>query len=126
MAPTRARDHTCVPTPELARVFNAYRDKSVPMSLIAERIGMDVRDLKKIVSLGKYRTTGIGANLTSLADTGELTVIPSPGPEAPAKMAEDEFWLEGRVQATRPGPAERRRRAEAFAQLRRDTLAKYP
>jgi len=117
-------------------VFNAYRDKSVPMSLIAERIGMDVRDLKKIVSLGKYRTTGIGladriltgigANLTSLADTGELTVIPSPGPEAPAKMAEDEFWLEGRVQATRPGPAERRRRAEAFAQLRRDTLAKYP
>jgi hypothetical protein len=129
------RDITCVPTPQLATVFHQLRDKSVPMAVVAERIGMDVRDLKKIVNLSKYRTTGIGladriltavgGNLTALAETGDLTVIASPGDDNALQMARIEWSLRVADGGNYPGPPERRRRVQEIVRHRHEVLERY-
>jgi len=137
---TTEKDYTCVPTRQLAEVFERYRDRSVPLALIAERVPMDVRDLKKVVQQDKYRTTGlgladrilmaIGCNITALTEAGLLTVIPSPGAGCPARMAYDEWWVAREPGRPAPGPQERarrdaqvKRRTRELAQLRKTTLA---
>jgi len=129
MSEKKASDYTCVPTAELAAAFHAHRDRSVSLAIVAERADLDPRDLKKIVNERKYRTTGlsladriltaVGANLTSLAEMGELTVIPS-GRGAAVRMYMDEKALCDR------GPQWRARRVGELVQLREDTLKKHP
>jgi len=129
------RDITCVPTPQLAAVFHRLRDKSVPMAIVAERVGMDVRDLKKVVNLMKYHTTGIGLadriltaighNLTHLAESGQLTIVPSPGEDNALAMARVEWSLRVADGGTYPGPPERRRRVQELVRLRHEVLARY-
>jgi hypothetical protein len=129
------RDYTCVPTAQLAALFHEYRDRTDSLADIAERAELDVRDLKKIVNLGKYRTTNlaladrilnaIGQNLTSLVHAEVLVVIPLPGRDNAAKMARDEWYTDGRGLpggSPAPGPPERKRRIDELVALRRSVL----
>jgi hypothetical protein len=150
----REKDYTCVATKQLAAAFHRHRDPAVPLPRVAEKVvrrvredgsverGIDVRDLKKIVEVPDSVTNGIGladrvllaigCNLQHLADTGELTVIPSPDRDAPRRMAEDEWWVARDPGRPRPGPQERlrrdrqiERRTRELTDLRKATLAKF-
>jgi len=135
MVPERAaraeRDYTCVAGWELAAAFHRYRDRSVPLARIAERLGMDVRDLKKIVNEVKYRTVGlnladrvltaIGQNVTHLDLLGEVRVFPT-SLKGAQRMARDEFYARQQFGDPSPGPQERRRRPGQLMDLRNEVL----
>jgi len=139
----READYTCVAGWELARVFHKYRDPSVPLAMVAERIvtsrdkdgnpvgRLDVRDLKKIVNEVRYRTVGIaladgvltaiGLNLTHLDLLGEVRVFPTSAKGA-RLMALDEFYARQQFGDPAPGPQERKRRPKELMDLRRAVL----
>lgn len=95
------RDYSGAPTSELATLWEKYTDTD--LVTFAERIGMDDRDLKKIVIYQNYAftglravdmiVTGLGLDLHSLVEDGELHIVPSRATVSTArKIAEDEFW----------------------------------
>lgn len=135
------RDYTFVATGDLARVFAQLRDPTQTLVSIAERAQINERDLKRIVSEQKYRTTSlgvadriltaIGANITALDLAGALTVIPGPVKHDAVRMAYDEWWAERPESRPRPGPRERdrclaqvHRRADELRALRETVLAR--
>lgn len=83
---TTGRDYSGVPTAQLAEVYHRYTTYS-DIGLFAEKIGMEEGNLKKILLTQKYPFTGLhnadlillglGLNISQLARTGEITVVPA-------------------------------------------------
>lgn len=98
---TVAKDYTGVSTRELGEIFDAHLD--VDAEIFADRIGMDLRELKRIVVTQSYQWVGLdkadriclglGLTIGALTECGDLTVVPAWGEQAAKKMAQDEFWV---------------------------------
>lgn len=101
VAVSNHRDYSGVPTSELAAVYAEYKDTN-DFAIFADRIGMDERDLKKVLVTQLYPFTGlrvadkilmgIGQNLSALVLAEELHIVPARDSMSTAmKMVEDEI-----------------------------------
>ena len=97
-----SKDYSGFATREFAEMFNRYL--TVPLTTFADQIGMDIRDLKRIVGdspkhdfvglkTADRLMMGLGMNITEVVRRGEVTVIPGSSSNDALKMAEDEFWV---------------------------------
>lgn len=89
-------------TSQLAEVYARHVDTDIRS--FADRIGMDERDLKKVVLTQNYAFTGLkvadeicmgfGYSISDLVRLGELTIVPAHERWRSAeRMAADEVWL---------------------------------
>lgn len=131
------RDYSGVPTAELARLYDQYIDVS-DIEIFAARIGMDERDLKKIVQSQHYPFTGLriadkildglDLNLSALVERGEIHVIPArDSMKAALRIVEDEIWAtEEDPDFVRPSDEEIEARAKALLLARETYVVKTP
>lgn len=110
------KDYTGVPTSELAKIF--WENLDVDLHIFADRIGMDERDLKKVVRYQTYVTTSLlvaeriltGLELDHLLSNGGITIVAMRDSEnCYRKMAEEAFCIRAEVgsieEAKRQGKA---------------------
>ena len=103
--PRPERDYTGVATWQLSEVFHRYNQNTMEQVSAHIPFGMHVRDLKKVVLTQAYAFTGlhvadriflaINKNISALAMSGEIIIIPANTKAAPVRMAQDEFWIKG-------------------------------
>lgn len=131
------RDYAGVPTAELVALYEQYSDTD--LVTFAARIGMDERDLKKIVLTQDYAFVGwtktekilegLGLNSSVLLNQGLLHEVPARDSRKTAqKLAEDEFWRKVEVGDRLSPPTEREmnERITELLALRDETVVKSP
>jgi hypothetical protein len=119
-----ARDYTGVSTRELGEIFQRFFPEDAELLYFAQEVGIDDRELKRIVYLNTYQWVGLdkadrillglGLNISHLASIGEITIIPASNKRAAIQMAGDEFWAKGET----PSPDELETRADELRKLR--------
>jgi hypothetical protein len=105
MAPIATRDYTGVSTRELGEIFQRHFPADAFLADFAEAIGVDDRELKRILINHTYQFVGLdkadrillelGLNISHLVSLGEITVVPAGNKRAAIQMADDEFWAKG-------------------------------
>lgn len=129
---TQERDYSGFATAEVAAVYDRYIDTD--LVTFASRIGMDERDLKKIVQTQNYTFTGLrvadeiviglGQNVGHLIEIGELHVVPArDSANAARRIVEDEYWVED---LDVPTESEMEERIAELLELRRTLCIKSP
>jgi len=139
--PPVAGDYTGVATRELKAIFDARQD--VDIDIFADRIGMDQRDLKKVVGdepksvwIGLRNADrillGLGLTMGDVTLNGvfdevsktllPLHVIPAGNHTAAKRFAADEFYCKAGVENTAT-PQQIAARAEGLRALRAQVLA---
>lgn len=101
------RDYSGVPSRQLAAVIERYRDRSETQIVLAERIGINPRDLRKLITPGRdarFRIVDLGKadrvltamelNISALVAQGELEIVPVRETDA-ERIAQDEQWAAG-------------------------------
>jgi hypothetical protein len=100
------RDYSGYATKELAACFYRHLDGQ-SLDSVAKRVGMDPRDMRRIVALQKHDFVGlhsadrimmsVGVNVVVAEQDGMLHAIPGRSFKDAMRMAEDEFLTRGEI-----------------------------
>jgi len=119
-----APEYSGVSTRQLGDIFRRHFPDESQLGQFADEVGIDARELKRIVYQQTYQWVGLdkadrillalGLNISHLVSLGEITVVPTRHKRAALLMAEDEFWARGET----PTGSELAERADELLKLR--------